>query len=228
MQSKEISEGNCFVCGATLDKIKMKNHVVKMHELAEEASKQKSEKAFLVKAEGAYDKNYWLYLDIAADSELYELDSFLRKIWLECCGHMSAFYLNRHDDIDMNTKICSLTPGSKLLYQYDFGSTTDLVITILADVRREMQEHPVRLLARNIPTEFKCTKCGKPAEYISPEWGEDGSIYYCAKCSKKHEDDGILPIINSPRMGECGYCGELDTYTFDPALFEKKQNTSLR
>jgi hypothetical protein len=221
MQKQEVSEGNCFVCGVTLGKIKMRNHVVKMHELAEERPKGKSEKALLVKVEDAYDKNYWLYLDIALNSALFDLDDFLRKIWLECCDHMSAFFFGRYDEVDMDTKIRSIAPGDKLTHRYDFGSTTELVISALAHVIRESQKNPVRLLARNVPSEHICTECGKPAEYISQSW--DGEYpFYCAKCYKKYEDDGILPVVNSPRMGVCGYGGESDTYIFDYADFEKK------
>jgi hypothetical protein len=224
MEKKEVSEGNCFLCGVTLGKIKMKNHIIKAHELAGENSKVKSEKALLVKVEGAYDKDYWLYLDIAFDAALFDLDDFLRKIWLECCGHMSAFFRAKYDEIDMKTKMRSIAPGSKLLYEYDFGSTTELLISVLADVRRAPQKLPVRLLSRNVPPEFKCTDCGKPAENISRRWAPNKRFFYCEKCSEKHEDECengmILPVVNSPRMGECGYDGELDTYTFDRADFE--------
>ncbi|MCL2426791.1 MAG: DUF6398 domain-containing protein, partial [Oscillospiraceae bacterium] len=49
--------------------------------------------------------------------------------------------------------------------------------------------------------------------------------FYCSKCVKKHEhDDMLLPVTNSPRMGECGYDGELDVFTFDPSKFENVQH----
>lgn len=34
---------------------------------------------------------YWLYLEMPARATLTDLDGFLRDIWLECCGHLSAF-----------------------------------------------------------------------------------------------------------------------------------------
>jgi hypothetical protein len=34
---------------------------------------------------------YWLDLEVRADAKLDALDSFVRRIWLECCGHSSAF-----------------------------------------------------------------------------------------------------------------------------------------
>lgn len=40
---------------------------------------------------GKYDKDYWLIIEISENTSLKELDQFLRDIWLECCGHLSAF-----------------------------------------------------------------------------------------------------------------------------------------
>lgn len=31
------------------------------------------------------------------------------------------------------------------------------------------------------------------------------------------EEGAYLPVTNSLRMGECGYCGELDKYAYDPS-----------
>ena len=79
------TKGNCYLCGAELGKTAMKNHILKCH--AGEAGQE----CRLLKIEGAYDKGYWLYVDIPVDKTLNALDKFLRKIWLECCGHMSEF-----------------------------------------------------------------------------------------------------------------------------------------
>jgi hypothetical protein len=40
--------------------------------------------------------------------------------------------------------------------------------------------------------------------------------FYCDKCLTKHEcgDEMSLPVVNSPRMGVCGYCGEGDFDNF--------------
>jgi hypothetical protein len=36
---------------------------------------------------------YWLDLEVQADARLEQLDRFLRRTWLECCGHLSDFYM---------------------------------------------------------------------------------------------------------------------------------------
>ncbi|GHV93097.1 hypothetical protein AGMMS50268_36000 [Spirochaetia bacterium] len=218
---KPETTGNCFLCGEELTKIKMKNHVLKSH-----LSGQKGEKVLFIKVEGAYQKEFWLLLDIALNATLEDLDEFLRQIWLECCGHMSGFYPTTDnfgmDEFDMDTKIKTFAAGKKLLYRYDFGSTTTLLVTMLDNCIRPPQKDAVRLLARNVPPEIRCVKCGKPAECFCPvcdcEHGRE-TAYYCEECYELHDcpdKEYTLPITNSPRTCVCGYDGELDVWKFDP------------
>lgn len=53
----------------------------------------------LLKIETPYEKDYWLYADISMTSTLKTLDTFLRDIWLECCGHMGAFYWSDYSGV---------------------------------------------------------------------------------------------------------------------------------
>jgi hypothetical protein len=45
-----------------------------------------------IAVQAAYDRDYFLHLLVSFNTTLEELDNFLRAIWLECCGHMSAFF----------------------------------------------------------------------------------------------------------------------------------------
>jgi hypothetical protein len=214
------STGNCYFCGIELGKTAMKNHLLKEH-----GEKDVGQACYLLKIEGAYNKDYWIYVDVPVDKTLLSVDSFLRKIWLECCGHMSAFFDSRHADIGKSRKWSTFSVGDKLLHEYDFGSTTESMITIMGEINRKPQREVVRLLARNILPQFQCASCGNPAEYFCTEciWNTDNS-FYCVTCSEDHEhDDMLLPVTNSPRMGECGYEGELDVFGFDSEkLLQKK------
>lgn len=213
------STGNCYLCGIELGKTAMKNHLLKEHGL-----KDGGQLCYLLKIEGAYDKDYWLYIDVPVEKTLSSVDSFLRKIWLECCGHMSGFTVGRQYEVGKSRKLSMFAVGDKLRHEYDYGSTTECDITIAAKINREPQREIVRLLARNVPPQFKCKTCGEPAEYICCEciWQKEDSLY-CADCADEHEhDDMMLPISNSPRSGECGYEGELDTFEFDPRNLPKK------
>ena len=106
-----------------------------------------------------------------------------------------------------------LSVGQKFSYTYDFGSSTNLNLRVVSE--REWlanPEDPVVLLARNVAPEFKCSVCGEPASVIyGGMWG-DGDTY-CKKHSKKYEYEGlILPVVNSPRVGVCGYTGPSTKY----------------
>ena len=46
------SKGNCYLCGAELGKIAMKNHILKSH-----SGDKSLQKCRLLKVEGAYDKD---------------------------------------------------------------------------------------------------------------------------------------------------------------------------
>jgi len=109
-----------------------------------------------------------------------------------------------------------LSVGQKFSYTYDFGSSTNLNLRIVSE--REGLADPkdaVVLLARNIAPEFKCSVCGAPATLISGgAWG-DGNTY-CKKHAKKFEDEVLLlPIVNSPRVGVCGYDGPGRNYAHE-------------
>ena len=46
-----------------------------------------------LQVEGRYLPMYWMHLAVNASATLETLDQFLRAIWLECCGHLSALIL---------------------------------------------------------------------------------------------------------------------------------------
>ena len=209
------SKGNCYLCGAELGKVAMKNHILKVH-----AGDRSLQKCRLLKIEGAYEKNYWLYIDVPVNKTLSAVDIFLRKIWLECCGHMSAFSDPRHEELGKGRQLGGFAPGDKILHEYDFGNTTESLITVVGDTYREPQRNAVRLLARNAPPAFICCKCGKAAAYICVECiYEVDNPFFCEECADQHEHDYLLPVTNSPRMGVCGYEGTQDKYAFSPLPF---------
>jgi hypothetical protein len=208
------SKGRCYVCGGEFGKLAMKNHITKAHGMIEA-----QQECLIVKVEGAYDKNYWLYLDMPKGSTLSSLDNFLRRIWLECCGHMSGFHINHSMKISMEIKIGEIEKkgiGRRIEYLYDYGSTTQLSITIMDEIWRPKQKGVIRLLGRNNPPVFTCQECGKEAVYICPVYECGDDAFFCEDCGEDHEyAEMMLPVTNSPRMGVCGYDGELDRYDFE-------------
>ena len=152
--------GTCFICGKTLGKTAMKNHILREH------SASRGVDSLLLKIEGGSAKEYWLFVDIAKDRPLSVLDSFLRKIWLECCGHLSRFLNLAYSEIGKTRKLGVFAAGDQLIHEYDMGTTTECLITVVGETRRPLQKSPVRLLARNVAPVFNCALCGKPAALI--------------------------------------------------------------
>ena len=71
---------------------------------------------------------------------------------------------------------------------------------------------PVKLIARNDSIVFTCDACKQAiatniCAIFSMKKAERTSL--CENCTKHHKcgEDMFLPIVNSPRSGECGYTG---------------------
>lgn len=227
-----ISRGKCQLCGSVFAKKDMARHLKTCSEkkdTAETASKkQRSHQTgiFRLAIEGRYQSAYWLYLEIRSDSMLRDLDDFLRAIWLECCGHMSAFRIEEKSylshlsrefgfgwgpermEYKMDVKLDKvLWPGMKFYHEYDFGTTTELSLKVLSYREGHMKDR-IRLMARNVPPPILCEICGAKPGLVCAECIWAKGAWLCKKCAKDHEhDDMLLPVVNSPRVGQCGYTG---------------------
>jgi hypothetical protein len=248
MQEKIKSEGKCIFCGKTFAKAGINRHLAT--HLNKKTATEKQGHSFFVKVETPKrwgGSPYFLSLWIDGNAKMKDIDNFLRDIWLECCGHMSAFrnpksirirgkfdameayeYLAKGEIAKYEKimeKVEGATPmshkakdalcqGLTLEYRYDFGSTTELAITVI-------DEYPIKagnkivLLSRNEPLKIICSVCGKaPATQICTICMYDEDAEFCDKCAKRHAkkcedfaDYASLPVVNSPRMGVCGYEG---------------------
>jgi hypothetical protein len=168
-----------------------------------------------------YTSPYWLQVEATADATLDDLDALLRETWLECCGHLSAFRLGERrfspecevegwEDEEPTTISLGklLAPGRELEYEYDFGSTTALTIRVAGE-RIGRPPERVAILARNDPPAITCNECGAAATRVCGQcvWGDRG--WLCGRCARRHEcgKESLLPVVNSPRVGVCGYEG---------------------
>jgi hypothetical protein len=69
----------------------------------------------------------------------------------------------------------------------------------------------VRLLARNTPPLWPCAICGQPATLVCAYCLTcDQNAFVCATHQRQHvcDGEGFLPVVNSPRVGVCGYTEE--------------------
>jgi len=100
--------------------------------------------------------------------------------------------------------------GLKFTYVYDFGSSTELALKVVDEREGETRgrgKKAIKIMARNEPPIIPCDICGKAATGIYTDW--DGyEKWLCNECGKKQKDrEMMLPVVNSPRVGVCGYTG---------------------
>jgi len=102
-----------------------------------------------------------------------------------------------------------LRPGMDFRHEYDFGTTTDLSLKVVSQWEGGRPGEPVELLARNDAPAIPCESCGRPATQICVECMWEGTGWMCDDCADNHEceEDMFLPVVNSPRVGMCGYTG---------------------
>ena len=210
------TKGTCALCGKMYARAGMTKHLqgCLQKTATGKSGTAKGQKLFLVLVADPYSSDYWLHLKVAAGTNLKAIDTFLRNIWLECCGHMSSFMHGRQE-LGMGRKVDLLfRPGLELDYIYDFGSSTELRLMVIDVYEGAMQsKKPVELLARNEAPLIPCDECGsRPAEMICDACNWEGEGWLCKPCAEKHEcadgdEDLFLPIPNSPRAGVCGYTG---------------------
>ena len=221
-------KGKCKYCGKEYAKGYMLRHLSSCKERMAKLDMETGSKKcgyFELVIEGKYETAYWLVIEMCEDATLKDLDDFLRDIWLECCGHLSSFEINGtsydvfpSEDFfwgepskSMNYKLKAvLEKGMRISYEYDFGSTTDLIIRVHDYRMGYRKKEKVTILSRNNPLEFVCDECHeKEATFICTNCMYSGGGFLCDDCAENHEcgEDFQLPVCNSPRMGVCGYEG---------------------
>lgn len=216
MRKELTSEGECRLCNKTFSQSAMRKHIVACWNKREIPKDAKRKPAFLLRAQAG---SFFLYFDMHQMSTLLTLDEFLRDVWLECCGHLSSFQIEGEtytcddergtDELSMHIPLQKvISVGTKFLHEYDFGTTTMLDLEYLFEMEAPVQRPFI--LARNNKPVLLCSVCKKPATYLcSGCVGSRGGIL-CKKCGKKHEcgEEMLLPYVNSPRAGMCGFTGE--------------------
>jgi hypothetical protein len=227
--------GTCELCGDSLTRRGAVRHLQQCAPAHDKARGPEQTIIHLrVTAPGA--PAYWLDLEARGDAKLAALDGFLRRTWLECCGHLSQFktpiadYFSAGYDFGfafaspiglmrpprrqrrMTARLRDALPGTgeRVAYEYDFGSTTPLTITVGHERTGRIGGRAVRLLARNTAPVWPCERCGDPAVSVCACcWtnGDYGGVCRAHEAWHRCDEPSFLPVVNSPRMGVCGYTG---------------------
>jgi hypothetical protein len=212
MEEILISEGKCIYCNETFSQKEITKHLASHLAQMEKDAKLKLSKIYChVEVEAG---EMFLHLLVKGTAKMKVIDNFLRSIWLECCGHLSAF---RHKDFkpSMSSLVEDIfAPKIKLQHDYDFGTTTTIALVARKHYKLLLKEDII-LLSRNEPLKLLCAICKKnPASTLCSICRWDSYAFFCNECEKIHEDScndfedyAKMDVVNSPRMGECGYDG---------------------
>jgi hypothetical protein len=228
--TRRASKGACGFCGKTFGKAAITRHLAscQVRQAATapaRATRARKTRLFHLVVEGKYAPEYWMHLEVDGSNTLWDLDAFLRRAWLECCGHLSLFRIagqeyqadDMFDDFgangeeSMDVKLQQvLRPELRFAHEYDFGTTTELTLRVVAERRGETPAGGVQMLAHNEAPVIPCEVCGQAATQVCSvcSWPRPAGCV-CDACAPKHAcgEDMLLPLVNSPRTGMCGYTG---------------------
>jgi len=219
MTRKKQSRGNCIYCGSLMTKTGMAKHLQscdkRKETITDAAVSRYGEIFYHLQIEEAWQGGFWLHLEMSGKATLDDLDEYLRAIWLECCGHMSQFSFQRwKDEVPMDTEAKQIfKQGLKLTHIYDFGTSSETKIKVISiRTGQATSPHPIVLMARNELPEALCIECGKEASWLCVEClyehDQDGTLCDQHAETHPHEDYGEpIALVNSPRVGMCGYVG---------------------
>lgn len=223
---KSQSNGRCYLCGGGFSRTAMTRHLQRCGQSKSAAATRATSShpcaaSFHLFVEGRYAKAYWLHLAVPLKAHLDTLDTYLRNIWLECCGHLSAFEIGGERYASQPMSELSergmrvavdrvLEVGVRFHYEYDYGSTTALALKVVGLLDKGPAKR-IQLLARNDAPEVACDQCAaaRIAAKICTECIWSGSGWLCEECASQHEcgEEMLLPVVNSPRVGVCAYTG---------------------
>ena len=211
-------KARCYYCDKELTERTIKRHMKNCPEMKKviEEKKENSKgnrNQFMISIKNKYTSEYCIYVSIDANLQLQHLDKFIRDVWVECCDHLSAFFIDgemyNNTDYEMNVKLKDvLSVNQKFEYQYDFGSTTYLKLEVIDLIEVPKEFTQIEIIARNNEIKENCCKCGKEAKYH--QWEKDMCL--CEECAKGEDEEYLSPItyLNSPRDMICGYIGSKD------------------
>jgi hypothetical protein len=221
MPRRKPSKGQCAYCGIEISKSGTTKHLAacpkRQMNIATAAHKKGGhETLYHLRVQDAWRNEFWLDLEMRGSSTLQDLDFYLRGIWLECCGHMSQFSIGgwRGEEIPKKRRVDQVfRPGIELTHIYDFGTSSET--RIKAVETREgppTTTRPVALMARNLMPEATCIECGQPATWLCMECLIEEEVWgtLCDEHAQRHPHENYgepIRLVNSPRLGMCGYEG---------------------
>jgi hypothetical protein len=163
---------------------------------------------------------------VAADLETAEVQDEIERITLMLKYGMFVSSIEaEYAEQDMDYRLGKvLKVGTKFSYTYDFGSSTYLSLKVIAEREGAMtnvnedDDDIVQIMSRNEEPVIPCRSCGKPATRVVPGYYSVSLGALCDTCKLEGDEknyfsgEELLPIVNSPRVGVCGYTGGADVW----------------
>ena len=217
------SRGRCTFCGHETTKGAMVRHLSVCPQrqaqiTSAEQTDRKPETLYHLRMQDAYSNDFWLELEVRVSTNLKAIDTYLRAIWLECCGHLSRFSIGgwQGEEIPLSRRVGAIFQDDvELTHIYDFGTSS---VTLIKKMSHRtgvpLSTRPMFLMARNLMPETFCMECGEPATHFCMEcMYEEESWTLCEQHARIHPHDDYgepIELVNSPRLGLCGYEGPAD------------------
>lgn len=215
--------GRCLYCGAEVTRTTAPAHLRECRERKAVMKRKTNQRrpvyqaeVYYLRAEATDWPEFWLDLEVRGEAQLQDLDDYLRAIWLECCGHMSAFTLGGWGTPQLAKEGFVgdvFRHRAKIRHVYDFGTESWTTLKRIS-VRQGQTAtlRPISLMVRNQLPKVVCLECGAPAQWLCSECvvEADRMGFLCARHRKTHPHDNYgapLKVVNSPRLGLCGYTG---------------------
>ena len=216
--------GTCLYCGQEVTRRTAARHLAncapRQLTIQQAQAKRRPQQLLChIRANADHLPEFWLDLEVNGTATLQDVDRYLRAIWLECCGHMSQFSAAGwgSQEFAMRRVVGDVFPkGASLTHIYDFGTESVTTLTCLT-VRtgKPTTNRPIALMVRNQLPAVVCIECGQPAAWLCMECiiEDDLMGFLCDAHRDQHPHDNYdepLAVVNSPRLGLCGYTGPAD------------------
>ena len=100
-------------------------------------------------------------------------------------------------------------PDHQSIFQQAYSNSLDVARIYSHHGKSNIKTGEVGILARNDPPQIKCSKCDHLATRICTECIYEDAGWLCDDCAEDHKcgEEMLLPVVNSPRTGVCGYVG---------------------
>lgn len=178
-----------------------------------------------------------IWLGCCQHMSCFVLPSNEKEFYPYCFWNRSFTERHRYDLMN-NYHLQDIFPKySYLDYDFDFGNLSALQIEFLpnhdntSSFYSNTLVNDFQLLILNHPPYYTCDKCCKLPLEVNCSVCMRSFCLKCLQSRRAHNCDifdteDILPIINSPRVGKCGYIGPHESSPYHHLIYSEEAKTA--